>query len=65
LEVDNPKWVLRKETRQAEFLVHKSVPLDLISGVAVYSEEKAAQVREIFEDADIEIPVEVKTAWYY
>jgi len=39
--------------------------LDLISGVGVYSEEKAAQVREICEDADIEIPVEVKTAWYY
>jgi ssDNA thymidine ADP-ribosyltransferase, DarT len=63
--VDNPKWVLRKETRQAEFLVHKSVPLDLISGVGVYSEGKAAQVREVFEDAEIKIPVEVKTAWYY
>ena len=63
--VDIAKYVTRMETRQAEYLVHKSVPLDLISGVGVYSEEKAAQVREVFEDADIEIPVEVKTAWYY
>jgi hypothetical protein len=53
------------ETRQAEFLVHKSVPLELMEMVGVYSAAKAAEVKEIFDDADIEIPVEVKSAWYY
>ena len=63
--VDNPRYIRRKETRQAEFLVHKSVPLNLIKCVGVYNQEKAEQVQEIFEKADIDIPVEVKTAWYY
>ncbi len=53
------------ETRQAEFLVHQSVPLNLMDVVGVYSPEKAAEVQEIFDDAKINIPVEVKTAWYY
>jgi hypothetical protein len=63
--VDIAKYVTRMETRQAEFLVHKSVPLNLISSVGIYNEEKAVEVRKIFEDADMDIPVEVKTAWYY
>ena len=63
--IDNPKYIRRMETRQAEFLVYKSVPLTLMDCVGVYSPEKAAEVAKIFEDGDIEIPVEVKTAWYY
>lgn len=63
--MNNPKYIRRMETRQAEFLVHKSVPLNLMNCVGVYSPEKAAEVQEIFDDADIDIPVEVKTAWYY
>lgn len=62
---NNPKYIRRMETRQAEFLVHKSVPLALMDCVGVYSTEKAAEVKEILEDADIELPVEVKRAWYF
>ena len=63
--IDNPRYIRRMETRQAEFLVYRSVPLSLMGCVGVYSPEKAAEVEKILEDADIEIPVEVKTAWYY
>jgi len=63
--VNNPKYILRMETRQAEFLVHQRVPLNLMDVVGVCSPEKAAEVQEIFDDAKINIPVEVKTAWYY
>jgi hypothetical protein len=63
--IDNPRWVLRMETRQAEFLVHDNVPLDLIKHVGVYNAAKAAEVQEILEDANIKIPVEVKRDWYY
>lgn len=63
--VDDPRYILRKETRQAEFLVHKGVPLELTEVVGVYSTEKADTVRKIFEDADIDIPVEVKPDWYF
>ena len=64
-QVGNPRYVLRMETRQAEFLVHKSVPLNLIQTVGVYSEAKADEVREIFDDVGVELQVEVKPDWYY
>ena len=37
---DQPRYVRRRETRQAEFLMHRKVPLKLITRVGVYSEEK-------------------------
>ena len=63
--LDNPKYVLRQETRQAEFLIHKRIPLTMMSVVGVYSEAKAGEVREIFDEADIDLEVEVKTSWYF
>jgi hypothetical protein len=63
--VNNPRYIRRMETRQAEFLVHRTVPLDLVTCVGVYNQEKAAVVEEILESEDIDIPVMVKTAWYY
>jgi hypothetical protein len=63
--VNNPRYILRQETRQAEFLVHKSFPLKLMIGVGAYNEAKAAEVREIFDNAGIEVPVEAKPEWYF
>jgi hypothetical protein len=63
--MDNPKYVLRQETRQAEFLIHKSIPLKLMTMVGAYDQARAAEVREILEDADIDLPVEAKPAWYF
>ena len=53
------------ETRQAEFLVHERVPLNLLETVGVYNESKAAEVAEVFDEAGVELQVEVKSAWYY
>lgn len=63
--IDNPRYIRRKETRQAEFLVHQSVPLNLIQLVGVYSAAKAEQVQKVFDEAKIKIAVEVKAAWYF
>ena len=63
--VDNSRYILRKETRQAEFLVYKSIPLKLIQLVGVHNEQKAERVREIFDDAKIKLPVDIKPAWYF
>jgi hypothetical protein len=60
-----PRYILRMETRQAEFLVHKEVPLGLITRAGVINEAKANEVREIFEENEIEIQVEAKPEWYY
>jgi ssDNA thymidine ADP-ribosyltransferase, DarT len=62
---DNQRYILRKETRQAEFLVHKNVPLSLMMRVGVHDATKAVIVKRIFDDADVDIPVEIKTDWYY
>jgi hypothetical protein len=63
--MDVAKYVLRQETRQAEFLVHESVPLKLITTVGAYDESKADEVREILEDGNIDLSVEVKPNWYF
>lgn len=63
--MDDPKYVRRMETRQAEFLVHGRVPLNVIESVGVYDAAKAEQVRTIFDEAGFDLPVEVKSAWYY
>ncbi len=63
--MDNLRYIRRMETRQAEFLVHKGVPLNLMETVGVYSASKAEEVREIFDEAGVELQVEVKSAWYY
>lgn len=62
---DDPNYFLRRETRQAEFLVHTAVPLKLMTRVGVYNEAKADEVREIFEDAKIKLPVETIRDWYF
>lgn len=55
----------RKRRRQAEFLVHKKFPLDLLQGIAVFNAGMQDQVLEILSDAGVELPVKVKKEWYY
>jgi hypothetical protein len=63
--LDNPRYIRRQETRQAEFLIHKSVPLKHMSMVGTYNEEKAAEVKQIFDDARVKLHVEAKPEWYF
>lgn len=60
-----PRYVLRQETRQAEFLVHKKFPLKLATRVGVYNDEKRSEVSRIFEQTRTELPVEVTPDWYF
>lgn len=57
--------MLRKETRQAEFLVHQRIPISLIRNVAVYSGAAEARVRAALQQMQWEVPVKVVPAWYY
>lgn len=63
--VDDPRYIRRRETRQAEFLIHQSISLGLIDMVGVYNEAKAAEVSRIFKEARIELQVEAKPGWYF
>jgi ssDNA thymidine ADP-ribosyltransferase DarT-like protein len=60
-----PRYMLRKETRQAEFLIHQSVPISLIRGVVVYNAAAEARVRTVLQQVQWEVPVKVVPAWYY
>lgn len=62
---NNPRYIRRMETRQAEFLIYESVPLELMSRVGVCSAAKEDEVRQIFDDAKIKLIVEAKPSWYY
>lgn len=61
----NPKWIERREIRQAEFLVHGSLDWQFIKGIATISESKAERVREILAKAGSAIKVLAKPEWYY
>jgi hypothetical protein len=60
-----PRYMLRKETRQAEFLVHQRLPISLIRGIAVYSAAAEARVRTVLQQVQWEVPVKLVPAWYY
>jgi len=63
--MDEAKYVLRQETRQAEFLIYDSVPLELITTVCASDQAKADEARTILEAANIDLPVEAKPSWYF
>ena len=64
---DTPEDPDRQRRKQAEFLVHRFCPWELIDGVAVVSTAMEDCVTEIFAgvDAGLGRPVEIRTDWYY
>jgi len=64
-DMNNPRYVRRQETRQAELLIHRKVPLKLMTMVGAYNEAKAVEVRRIFEEAGVRLQVEVRPEWYF
>lgn len=63
--LSNPRYVLRQETRQAEFLIYGSVPLKVIAVVGAYDKTKVDQVREILDGTGVDLEVEDKPDWYF
>lgn len=55
----------RKARRQAEFLVHKEVPLSACLGFAVYSVQTKQRVKEMLEIAGLTVPVAVRRHFYF
>lgn len=55
----------RQERRMAEFLVHSEVPLDLLAGAAVQSDDRKARLEQSFEQAGCGLRVVVRPGWYY
>ena len=55
----------RKETRQAEFLVHQRVPIAVVRGIAAANDAAAARVSNVLQQAGWNVPVKSFPAWYY
>lgn len=59
------RYADRMERRQAEFLVHGRVPLECFVRIGVIDGNRAAEVRAILAASGVNLPVEVKTDWYF
>jgi hypothetical protein len=55
----------RKRRRQAEFLVHRFFPWQLIHEIGVINTTIQTEVKEILQKLNIQIPVNVYSRWYY
>lgn len=62
---DRPEYATRRETRQAEFLVHGQVPIDLIRGMGVLNDDKRAKVQSLLNAVGWDAQVEVRREWYF
>lgn len=62
---DTPEHPDRKRQRQAEFLVHQIFPVSLVSEIAVFDAGIKSQVLEILQNSGLDVPVQVRTNWYY
>jgi hypothetical protein len=51
--------------RQAEFLVHGAVPLDLVEELAVFDESVRLRVEELLAQTGRALPVVVRRDWYF
>ncbi len=56
---------LKKELKQAEFLIHKHVPVKALLGIVVHNEDIANFVRGRLQDTGIDLPVVLRPQFYY
>lgn len=62
---DTAEYPDRMERRMAEFLVHGRAPLEVMLGIAAYSEAQKVTVERLFEEVGRSVRVEMRPGWYY
>ena len=55
----------RPYIKEAEFLVHRFVPLEAIIGIGVHSQRWKEDCERIMEEGRVNMRVEVHPKWYY
>lgn len=55
----------RKSKRQAEFLVHEKVPLEVCIGFATMNAKMQQELQTILDEFNIEIPIGVRRQFYF
>ena len=59
------QWSGRQDKKQAEFLVERHVPWELIEEIGVYSSRQHEQVNSIIGSRPINLQTSVQRKWYY
>ena len=62
---DTDEFPDRKRRRQAEFLVHESVPLELFLGIGVRDQRIKTKVNDILEKYSVDMTVLQKPLFYF
>ncbi len=55
----------RQERKQAELLVHQHVPIDVMLGIACYSDTILRIISQQIQQASLAIPTAIRRTWYY
>ena len=66
--VQSTQWWERdvREKKQAEFLIERNFPWELVDEIGVYSTKQLREVHEIIGDNELRNPkITVQKAWYY
>jgi hypothetical protein len=63
--IEAKNWRRCKEAKQAEFLLERRFPWELIMRIGVSSNHKYSEVQDILSESEHKPPVEVKPDWYY
>ena len=58
-------WRNCRDDKQAEFLIEKRFPWELVSRIGLRTPQVRDQVNKILQDASYKPQVEIKTKWYY
>ena len=59
------RYMLRSETRRAEFLVHEFFPLSAVTRIGVINDSKRDEVQSMLEQIGVKLQVEVQRNWYF
>ena len=63
--VEATQWSDCREQKQAEFLLERSFPWQLVQRIGVHSDSVGQQVRQAMQGAGHQPPVERRRSWYY
>ena len=63
--VQSTDWRQCQEGKQAEFLIERQFPWELVSRIGVLSRQVYDQVSTALQGVAYRPPVEIKTDWYY
>jgi len=58
-------WTSDRDGKQAEFLLEKKLPFELIEKIGVINNEVKLEILEILNDSEHKPDVEIETSWYY